>query len=33
MVSPRHQDYYRERSRHFLDLFDDELERGELEVS
>ena len=33
MVAPRHQDYYRERSRHFLDLFDDELERGELEIS
>ncbi len=33
MVRPRHHDYYRERSRHFLDLFDDELERGELEIS
>ena len=33
MVAPRHQDYYRERSQHFLNLFDDELERGELEVS
>ena len=33
MVAPRHHDYYRERSRHFLDLFDDELERGELELA
>ena len=24
MVAPRRQDYYRERSQHFLDLFDDE---------
>ena len=33
MVAPRHQDYYRERSRHFLELFDDTLEREELEIA
>ena len=33
MVAPRHHNYYRERSRHFLELFDDTLERGELEIA
>ena len=33
MVGPRHPDYYQERSRHFLDLVDDELARGELEIA
>lgn len=32
MVAPRNQDYYRERSRHFLDLVDDQLEQGEIEL-
>ena len=33
MVAPRHQDYYRERSRHFLSLVDDQLDEGELEIA
>ena len=33
MVEPRHQDYYRERSRHFLNLVDDHLSMGELEIA
>ena len=33
MVAPRHQDYYRERSRHFLELVDDELRLGEPELA
>ena len=33
MVAPRHHRYYRERSGHFLELFDDTLERGELEIA
>lgn len=33
MVAPRHQDYYRERSQHFLGLVDDELGQGELELA
>lgn len=33
MVAPRYHDYYRERSRHFLGPFDDELEQGELEIA
>ena len=33
MVAPRHHDYYRERSRHFLTLVDEQLSNGELEVA
>ena len=33
MVAPRHQDYYRDCSRHFLELVDDELGQGELELT
>ena len=33
MVAPRPAEYYRERSRHFLLLVDDALERGEPEIA
>lgn len=32
MVAPRNQDYYRDRSRHFLEMVDDQLEQGVLEL-
>ena len=33
MVAPRHHEYYRERSHHFMELVDDVLARGELELA
>ncbi|MYC32907.1 MAG: HEPN domain-containing protein [Chloroflexi bacterium] len=33
MIGPRHYDYYRERSEHFLERFDGELEQSEYELA
>ena len=33
MVAPRHHDYYREQSRHFLNLVDEQLSNGDLEIA